>query len=108
MGSLGPTTVGSMSMAKAATAGNLPCTGTKNGMIAVGDENQVHKSCSISSGSYGFRMPLHYPRYKKADYESMPEWRVDCLLREYGLPVDGDLDSKRKFAMGAFLWPDQY
>jgi hypothetical protein len=56
----------------------------------------------------GFRMPLHYPRYKKADYEAMPEWRVDCLLREYGLPVDGDLDSKRRFAMGAFLWPDQY
>jgi hypothetical protein len=53
-------------------------------------------------------MPLHYPRYKKADYESMPEWRVDCLLREYGLPADGDLDSKRRFAMGAFLWPDQY
>lgn len=59
-------------------------------------------------GGCGFRMPLHYPRYKKADYESMPEWRVDCLLREYGLPVDGELDSKRKFAMGAFLWPDQY
>ncbi|EAZ37182.1 hypothetical protein OsJ_21523 [Oryza sativa Japonica Group] len=29
----------------------------------------------------GFQMPLHYPRYKKADYEAMPEWRVDCLLR---------------------------
>nr|ACG36115.1 hypothetical protein [Zea mays] len=56
----------------------------------------------------GFRMPLHYPRYKKADYEAMPEWRVDCLLREYGLPADGDLDSKRRFAMGAFLWPDQH
>jgi len=56
----------------------------------------------------GFRMPLHYPRYKKEDYEGMPEWRVDSLLREYGLPADGDLDSKRRFAMGAFLWPDQY
>jgi hypothetical protein len=59
-------------------------------------------------GGCGFRMPLHYPRYKKADYESMPEWRVDCLLREYGLPAEGDLDSKRRFAMGAFLWPDEY
>lgn len=59
-------------------------------------------------GGCGFRMPLHYPRYKKADYEAMPEWRVDCLLREYGLPADGDVDSKRRFAMGAFLWPDQY
>uniref|UniRef100_A0A0D9WQS6 DUF7722 domain-containing protein n=1 Tax=Leersia perrieri TaxID=77586 RepID=A0A0D9WQS6_9ORYZ len=57
----------------------------------------------------GFQMPLHYPRYKKADYEAMPEWRVDCLLREYGLPpVDGGVDDKRRFAMGAFLWPDQY
>ncbi|CAL5059031.1 unnamed protein product [Urochloa decumbens] len=59
-------------------------------------------------GCGSFRMPLHYPRYKKADYEAMPEWRIDCLLREYGLPADGDLDSKRRFAMGAFLWPDQY
>ncbi|KAG1330354.1 hypothetical protein COCNU_02G003220 [Cocos nucifera] len=51
-----------------------------------------------------FRMPLHYPSYTKADYETMPEWRVDCLLREYGLPVFGDLAQKREFAMGAFLW----
>lgn len=58
------------------------------------------KSC----GGY-FQMPLHYPRYTKADYESMPEWKIDCLLREYGLPVMGNLDEKRKFAMGAFLWP---
>jgi hypothetical protein len=34
----------------------------------------------FGGGCCGFRMPLHYPRYKKADYESMPEWRVDCLL----------------------------
>ncbi|CAL9138562.1 unnamed protein product [Musa acuminata var. zebrina] len=52
-----------------------------------------------------FRMPLHYPRYTPADYESMPEWKLDCLLREYGLPVTGDVDHKRSFAMGAFLWP---
>jgi hypothetical protein len=58
--------------------------------------------------SCSFRVPLHYPRYKKADYEAMPEWRVDCLLREYGLPVAGDVDDKRRFAMGAFLWPGQY
>jgi hypothetical protein len=24
-------------------------------------------------GGCGFRMPLHYPRYKRADYEEMPE-----------------------------------
>uniref|UniRef100_A0A0A8ZIX1 DUF7722 domain-containing protein n=1 Tax=Arundo donax TaxID=35708 RepID=A0A0A8ZIX1_ARUDO len=99
MGSLGPTTVSSMSMAKAGSVG------MKNGVVVVADQQQGgQKNCS----SYAFQMPLHYPRYKKADYETMPEWRVDCLLREYGLPVEGDLDSKRKFAMGAFLWPDQY
>ncbi|AQK70018.1 hypothetical protein Zm00014a_011657 [Zea mays] len=63
---------------------------------------------SSNCGGSSFRMPLHYPRYKKADYEAMPEWRVDCLLREYGLPVAGDLRGKREFAMGAFLWPGQY
>ncbi|XP_062217333.1 uncharacterized protein LOC133917447 [Phragmites australis] len=74
-------------------------------VVALQQQRQQSSSC----GSYGgFRMPLHYPRYKKEDYESMPEWRVDCLLREYGLPVAGDLRAKREFAMGAFLWPDQY
>ncbi|KAL8210059.1 hypothetical protein R6Q57_006791 [Mikania cordata] len=52
-----------------------------------------------------FQMPLHYPRYKKEDYEKMPEWTLDCLLKEYGLPIDvGDVNQKRKFAMGAFIW----
>lgn len=56
-----------------------------------------------------FQMPLHYPRYKKKDYETMPDWKLDCLLREYGLPINvGDVNQKRKFAMGAFLWPSQY
>ncbi|CAL4970190.1 unnamed protein product [Urochloa decumbens] len=71
-------------------------------------EQQQGGGGGCGGGGSSFRMPLHYPRYKKADYEAMPEWRVDCLLREYGLPADGDLDSKRRFAMGAFLWPDQY
>ncbi|CAL5022797.1 unnamed protein product [Urochloa decumbens] len=75
----------------------------KAGKPAAAGGEQQH-----GGGGGSFRMPLHYPRYKKADYEAMPEWRVDCLLREYGLPADGDLDSKRRFAMGAFLWPDQY
>ncbi|KAH6763314.1 hypothetical protein C2S52_020747 [Perilla frutescens var. hirtella] len=58
--------------------------------------------------AYEFRMPLHYPRYSKSDYENMPEWKLDRLLSEYGLPVIGDIHHKRNFAMGAFLWPDQY
>ncbi|PIA34517.1 hypothetical protein AQUCO_03700060v1 [Aquilegia coerulea] len=54
-----------------------------------------------------FEMPLHYPRYTKADYESMPEWKVDCLLAQYGMPVNNEnVEQKRKFAMGAFLWPN--
>ncbi|CAN4077611.1 unnamed protein product [Withania somnifera] len=69
------------------------------------------KSCFTSTtytttGS-NFQMPLHYPRYKKSDYETMPVWKLDCLLRQYGLPVIGDVNYKRKFAMGAFLWPSQ-
>ncbi|XVF26213.1 hypothetical protein REPUB_Repub13aG0279800 [Reevesia pubescens] len=58
--------------------------------------------------SSGFQMPLHYPRYTKADYEKMEEWKVDMLLREYGLSFEGSLDEKREYAMGAFLWPHQY
>lgn len=55
----------------------------------------------------GFQMPLHYPRYTKADYGKMEEWKVDMLLREYGLTFKGTLEEKRGYAMGAFLWPDQ-
>ncbi|KAH7278072.1 hypothetical protein KP509_38G022700 [Ceratopteris richardii] len=51
-----------------------------------------------------FQMPLHYPKYCRADYESMPEWKLDSLLEEYGLPVSGDLADKKKYAMGVFLW----
>ncbi|XP_062233067.1 uncharacterized protein LOC133930434 [Phragmites australis] len=102
MRSLGPPTV-SVSMAKANGVGGQqqqPAPERKESLIGTG-------RCGVFGGC-GFRMPLHYPRYKKADYEAMPEWRVEYLLREYGLPVDGDLDSKRRFAMGAFLWPGQY
>ncbi|KAL0464885.1 UNVERIFIED_CONTAM: hypothetical protein Slati_0376100 [Sesamum latifolium] len=52
----------------------------------------------------GFQMPLHYPRYTRAEYEVMAEWKLDCLLAQYGLHVSGDVEHKRKFAMGAFLW----
>ncbi|KGN49041.1 uncharacterized protein LOC105435946 [Cucumis sativus] len=55
----------------------------------------------------GFQMPLHYPRYKKSDYQKMEEWKLDLLLKEYGLSFEGSLEEKRAFAMGAFLWPDQ-
>lgn len=55
---------------------------------------------------YNFQMPLNYPRYTKSDYETMPEWKLDCLFLEYGLPITGDLAQKRSFAMGAFLWPN--
>ncbi|KDP28520.1 hypothetical protein JCGZ_14291 [Jatropha curcas] len=52
-----------------------------------------------------FQMPLHYPRYTEVEYRKMPEWKIDCLLKEYGLPITGDVEHKRNFAMGAFLWP---
>ncbi|KAK7817347.1 hypothetical protein CFP56_042991 [Quercus suber] len=25
----------------------------------------------------------------------MPEWKLDCLLRDYGLPIIGDVDHER-------------
>ncbi|KAK4586062.1 hypothetical protein RGQ29_023300 [Quercus rubra] len=44
-----------------------------------------------------FQMPLHYL--------TMLEGKLDCFLRDYGLPIIGDVDHKRMFAMGSFLWP---
>ncbi|KAM6557657.1 hypothetical protein CsatB_004676 [Cannabis sativa] len=75
------------------------------------DENKKKKKRNSD-----FEMPLHYPRYKKRDYEIMAEWKLDLLLTQYGLPTnlgdddddDDNLNHKRKFAMGAFLWPSQY
>ncbi|KAK2637366.1 hypothetical protein Ddye_032158 [Dipteronia dyeriana] len=63
---------------------------------------------SASGAISFFKMPLHYPRYTKMDYQDMPEWKVDKLLAEYGLSTSGDLAYKRKFAMGTFLWPDDH
>jgi hypothetical protein len=51
-----------------------------------------------------FQMPLHYPRYTRANYEAMPEWQLNRLLSDYGLPVHGTVHQKRSFAIGSFLW----
>ncbi|KAL3508383.1 hypothetical protein ACH5RR_027784 [Cinchona calisaya] len=72
-----------------------------------GMENSLVKDCHQENELSTFQMPLHYPRYKKEDYQKMEEWKVDLLLKEYGLNFGGSLEEKRKFAMGAFLWPDQ-
>lgn len=63
------------------------------------------KNSKEDTGSI-FQMPLHYPKYTKKDYEDMPDWKLDQLLVEYGFSTDGKLANKRKFVMGAFLWPD--
>ncbi|KAL5574895.1 hypothetical protein UlMin_016594 [Ulmus minor] len=82
------------------------------GQFVEGDSLKGSSSTLNNNGgsfySSGFQMPLHYPRYTKADYEKMEEGKVDLLLKQYGLCFDGNLDEKRAFAMGAFLWPDQY
>ncbi|KAB2598743.1 hypothetical protein D8674_001663 [Pyrus ussuriensis x Pyrus communis] len=65
-----------------------------------GRADQEGEKCGVF-----FKMPLHYPTYSKSDYETMPEGNLDRLLSEYGLPVVGSVEQKRKFAMGAFLWP---
>ncbi|KAF2608892.1 hypothetical protein F2Q68_00044783 [Brassica cretica] len=54
--------------------------------------------------SINFKIPLHYPKYTKSDYEKMPEWQLAQILREYGLQIIGDSNEKRKFVIGAFLW----
>lgn len=51
-----------------------------------------------------FQMPLHYPRFTRAEYEAMEEGRLDRLLEEYGLPIPSTLDAKRELAIGTFLW----
>lgn len=82
--------------------------GCANGAFVMqGLKPNGHQVMSKNSKCFMFQMPLHYPRYKKSDYEAMPEWKLDSLLNEYGLPVNGDVTQKRKFAMGAFLWPSQ-
>lgn len=71
-----------------------------------GNSRDLQKQNQQAAGGCGhyFQMPLHYPRYSREDYEAMPEWQLDRLLSEYGLPVAGTLHQKRAFAMGAFLW----
>ncbi|EEF39496.1 uncharacterized protein LOC8282528 [Ricinus communis] len=94
----------------------------RQGSHVLGYPNEQHANGVMKSGkpiaemevkmetypSGGFQLPLHYPRYTKTDYQKMEEWRVDMLLREYGLSIKGTLEEKRAFAMGTFLWPDQY
>lgn len=52
----------------------------------------------------GFQLPLHYPRYTKLDYANMEEWKLDMLLKTYGLSFVGSLEEKMAYAIGAFFW----
>jgi hypothetical protein len=54
-----------------------------------------------------FQMPLQYPRFKREDYEKMEEWRLDQILREYGIAFEGSVEEKRTYVMGTFLWPSK-
>jgi hypothetical protein len=63
--------------------------------------------CSPRMSCETFQVPLDYPRYKKQDYERMEVWKLDQLLREYGLVVNGSVEEKRAYAMGTFLWPGE-
>ncbi|KAH0669995.1 hypothetical protein KY290_025418 [Solanum tuberosum] len=92
--------VGVESMAR--SNGGARCVGIENNKVSCRSMESMARSNDC--GGIGFQMPLHYPKYTKAEYESMAEWKVDCLLTQYGLPIHGDVNHKRKFAMGAFLW----
>lgn len=72
--------------------------------VSVGRGNFMANDEQAKNCCRHFQMPVHYPRYSRPEYESMPEWKVNCLLAQYGLPVSGDVNQKRKFAIGAFLW----
>ncbi|KAK9689473.1 hypothetical protein RND81_09G061500 [Saponaria officinalis] len=78
------------------------------GLSWVFNHTIVHTSDS-SDEKQAFKMPLNYPRYTKADYETMEEYKLDMLLRQYGLDhhIKGTIEEKREFAMGTFLWPNQ-
>ncbi|PIN23625.1 hypothetical protein CDL12_03656 [Handroanthus impetiginosus] len=93
----------------AACPNSSACAAVNGGMKQNGHHQNHTTAATLNNSSKGcdFKMPLHYPRYKKSDYENMPEWQLDRLLGEYGLPIAGDIHQKRKFAMGAFLWPNQ-
>lgn len=67
-------------------------------------QQQNKQAAAGGCGHQHFQMPLHYPRYRREDYEGMPEWQLDRLLSEYGLPVAGTVHQKRTFAIGTFLW----
>ncbi|KAJ4823812.1 hypothetical protein Tsubulata_005658 [Turnera subulata] len=95
-------------MSRRLTNTNNPNQGSKSkstDKCLTNESNPNEGSQSTPGKSTSFQMPLHYPRYKEIDYETMPEDRLDCLFKAYGLPVFGDVNEKRKFAMGAFLWP---
>ncbi|XVE74098.1 hypothetical protein DITRI_Ditri11bG0172000 [Diplodiscus trichospermus] len=81
---------------------NSVTTEIKKDMECVVEREEKHKGTTKSC----FLMPLHYPLFNRKEYQAMPQWQLDQLFTEYGLiSVGGDLDYKRKFAMGAFLWP---
>ncbi|QCD77234.1 hypothetical protein DEO72_LG1g856 [Vigna unguiculata] len=69
------------------------------------NEGYPNPSNNLKEPCSGFEMPLHYPRYTREEYERMEEWKVELLLKQYGLSLEGSVEEKRDFAMGAFLWP---
>ncbi|KAL1830329.1 hypothetical protein ACET3Z_008741 [Daucus carota] len=78
--------------------------GSRRPSLGAGGGSHVENGQQAKVVCEHFQMPVNYPRYTRPEYERMPEWKVNCLLAQYGLPVSGDVDQKRKFAMGTFLW----
>ncbi|KAK4354022.1 hypothetical protein RND71_026216 [Anisodus tanguticus] len=96
--------MGSLGVDSMAQSNGAGCVGMENNMASCGSKESMARSNGRAGCGVDFQMPLHYPKYTKAEYESMPEWKLDCLLTQYGLPIHGDVNHKRKFAMGAFIW----
>ncbi|KAD6453562.1 hypothetical protein E3N88_08267 [Mikania micrantha] len=80
--------------------GKIVCSIYTSGLTVHGHHDHhemVKKEYEKMNTCSSFQMPLHYPRYKKEDYEKMPEWKLDCLLKEYGLPIDVECPHRRSF-----------
>ncbi|WCJ33069.1 hypothetical protein M5689_014453 [Euphorbia peplus] len=89
------------------TSDTIACTNVEGQMLKDGKGGGVIEIIKKEDYPNGFQVPLHYPKYSKADYENMEEWRLDLLLHQYGLCFKGTLVDKKAFAIGAFLWPAQ-
>ena len=67
--------------------------------IGNGGPNELHTRERCED----FQMPLHYLVTPKLTIRPCRSGSLIVCLETYGLPIIGDVDHKRMFAMGSFL-----